>query len=306
VLKAAEAHEIASVDAAVATCSECASLVEDHRRIASLLGLAVPPAQPSGRAKQALFARIEATAHPSLATSPQLPATLTLPSSKGFLQPIPEGWSPAAPVGKSRRSRFRPNWSIIATPLATVPLMLALGIVGLWAMNTNAQLNDKNAQVQTLNMQVSQLNSQVTTLNSSLAQVDNFQRAGDAKTYDITGTDGASGQVIANPGTAEARILVQGMTERLTTYDVFVETNAGSLVPVGKVTVNNEGKGTTVLNLNQPFASYKSVHVRPAQNDGSYSASDTDVLSTPDMLSAEIEPNVGRSDDTDGSYSASS
>jgi hypothetical protein len=96
------------------------------------------------------------------------------------------------------------------------------------------------------------------------------------------------------------------MTERLTTYDVFVETNAGSLVPVGKVTVNNEGKGTTVLNLNQPFASYKSVHVRPAQNDGSYSASDTDVLSTPDMLSAEIEPNVGRSDDTDGSYSASS
>jgi hypothetical protein len=259
-------------------------------------------AAPSDAAKKSLFARIESTPRtaPALAAAPSLPTTLTLPSSKAFMQPIPEGWVPktSAPP-KSSRSRFRPSWGLIATPLATVPLVLALGIVGLWAMNTHAQLNDRTAQVQTLNEQVSFLNSQVTTLNSSIASVDKFIPADDAKRYDIDSTDSdAAGQVIANPGTDQAMLLVQGLENRSSTYEVLLESSAGTMVSAGDLPVNDEGKGMTVLSIDQPFSSYRAVHIRLKENDGSFSASDTELVTTPDTLFAEIDSNLGQSDDT--------
>ena len=40
-------------------------------------------------------------------------------------------------------------WKVYAAPLATLPLILALGLVGAWGFNNYSQLNDANGTIDT-------------------------------------------------------------------------------------------------------------------------------------------------------------
>ncbi|HEY8448181.1 MAG TPA: hypothetical protein VIL01_13835 [Thermomicrobiales bacterium] len=313
-LAAVETHERLLIEQHILFCASCARVVRQFRSSAALLGLTNPVATPSPKAKAALFARINeasrtqsqlrpATAYSDFTESMR---TLTLPASRPNPSPAP---SPAQPATR----RFSPSWlrlprpaweiGTFAAPLATVPLLLALGIVGLWAINTRVELNDRIAEVQQLSAQVDSLNSQVAALNESLESMDRFVAAADAKTYVMTpsaaaGSSGAYGQVIANPNTDQAMLMVWRLSGSNPRYDVVLETHQGTIEPAGELVVNAEGKGVTVLDLDRPFAMYRSVHVKPQLQDSTAGTSDT--ISRADALFAVIDPNLGSTDDTDG------
>jgi hypothetical protein len=311
VMAALEPDERRRIDRHRNRCQNCDGALAEVRETVSYLAFTAPQIAPPARAKTALIERIAHTRQTeALFPQPPLPApTLTIPSSRGALAPIPEGWEEAnlatrRPLaGKQDRARrFLPNWTLLATPLATVPLVLALGIVGVWAMNTQDRLSARSAEVASLNNQVDNLNDRVSTLSNTLADVDKFMVAADAVTYQMAASDGSStpkavGQVIANPGTDEAMLVVKGLSGHAT-YEVLLESNGGNMVSAGVVPVK-DGAGTTVLKLTQPFASYRSVHLKPKPESEVGPSSDSVLPSAPDALVGVIDPNLGNAGDTD-------
>jgi hypothetical protein len=313
VMAALEPDEQRRVDRHRNRCLNCEQVIVETREAVSLLAFSVPMIAPPARTKSSLMDRIAQTAQvetrfpqPALAAA----TTLTIPSSRGALAPIPEGWEEAnrsrplpVPNKPSRSGRFRPNWQLIATPLATVPLVLALGIVGVWAFNTQNRLSARSAEVNSLSAQVVTLSGQLDTVNKTLADVDGFMEAADAKRYDVlpsnASTSNAVGQVIANPGTDDAMLVVKGLSGGHAMYEVLVESNGGSLVPVGELPVSEDGAGKAVLELTQPFATYRSVHIKPKTDETSTTSTDSITVGEPDALYGVIDPNLGSTGDTD-------
>jgi hypothetical protein len=315
VMAALDPEEQRRIDRHRNRCLACDGLIAQTRETVCYLAFAAPIVTPPARAKSALMGRIaQERQAESLFRQPTLAAatapTVTIPSSRGALAPIPQGWAEGnrtrqqlLPAKTGRGGRFRPNWQLFATPLATVPLILALGIVGVWAMNTQNRLSASSAQVQSLNQEVASLNGRVSALNQTLREVDDFIVAADAKRYDMTASRGdaaskAVGQVIANPGTDEALVWVEGLDDRHSTYEILLESNGGSMVSAGELPVSEDGVGKMVLKLNQPFATYRSVHVKPKADDNSGGSSDSVPPSAPDALSGVIGENLGGAGDT--------
>jgi hypothetical protein len=311
VMAALEPDEHRDIDRHRNRCQDCDGVIAQVRETVSYLAFSVPQVAPPPRAKAALMARI---VQPSQAESlfPRAAVavpTPTLPSSRGALAPVPEGWEETNRARRrqlvgnpDRTRRFRPNWHLLATPLATVPLVLALGIVGVWAMNAQDRLSARSAEVTALNQQVDVLSDRVSTLSNTLADVDRFMVAANAVTYQMAATDGATtstavGQVIANPGTDEAMLVVKGLTGGHSTYEILLESNGGNMVSAGELPVK-DGAGATVLKLSQPFASYRSIHVKPKSDDNSSGSSDSVSTAAPDALVGAIDPNLGNAGDT--------
>lgn len=320
VLSAVDPSERAFVDAHRERCQSCASLIADLKAPIDLLGASVHQVAPPTRTKAALFDKIAATPQaqphvdapflqPPVAERPLTIPTLTIPSSRDAFAPDPGSWraggpDPMAPASARRSQRFRPNWQTIAAPLATVPLVLALGIVGFWAMNTQNRLSARSAEIQSLNSQVNTLSNRVETLNTVLADVDGFMQAPDAKRYDMTVASDhvdsdAVGMVIANPGTVEAIMVVKNLGARHSTYEIVLESADGLYTSVGEIPVTKDGDGKAVLQLDQPLANYTAVHVKPMMDYTGSGSTDLNLVAAPDALSGAISPNLGSIDDTD-------
>ncbi|HKG26433.1 MAG TPA: hypothetical protein VKB09_12355 [Thermomicrobiales bacterium] len=318
VMAALEPDEHRRIDRHRNRCVTCEQLIAETRETISYLAFSVSLVAPPARAKASLMDRIAQAAQveanfpqPALAAA-TTPAgrSLTIPSSRGLLAPIPEGWEEAnrsQPQLEPERSglsrRLRANWHLLATPLATVPLVLALGIVGVWAMNTQDRLSARSAEIQSLNLQVNTLSNRLDTVNDALADVDQFMVAQDAMRYDMApGTASSSkavGQVIANPGTDQAMLVVKGLSGSHAMYEVLLESSAGSLVSAGELPVSADGAGKAVLELSQPFSSYRSVHVKPKSDLTNQTVTDSNAVTVPDALYGVIDPNLGSSGDTD-------
>jgi hypothetical protein len=310
VMAALEPDERRRIDRHRNRCQRCDGALAEVRETVSYLAFTVPQVAPPLRAKTAVMARIAQASQTEylFPQAAEATPTLTIPSSRGAFAPIPEGWEEANLASRQslvekqdRTRRFLPNWNLLATPLATVPLVLALGIVGVWAMNTQNRLSARSAEVAALNNQVDSLNNRVSTLSNTLADVDKFMVAADAVTYQMAASDASSttkavGQVIANPGTDEAMLVVKGLSGH-STYEVLLESNGGNLVPAGVLPVK-DGAGKTVLKLAQPFASYRSVHVKPKLENEVGPTTDSLVPSAPDALVGIIDPNLGNTGDT--------
>jgi hypothetical protein len=312
-MAALEPDERRRIDRHRNRCQKCDGAIAEVRQTVSYLAFSVPPMTPPVRAKTALMERVaQASQTEYLFPQPPIPApTLTIPSSQDALAPIPPGWedanlaSPQSPAGKPDHGRrFLPSWHLLATPLATVPLVLALGIVGVWAMNTQNRLSARSAQVEALNLQVDHLKGRVATLDSTLADVDKFIEAADAIHYDMSASTNSSaskavGQVIANPGTDEAMLVVKGLGGGHATYEVLLESNGGNMISAGELPVTADGAGKAVLKLSQPFSSYRSIHIKPKLDNDVGPASDSVTPSAPDALVGVIDPNLGNTGDTD-------
>jgi len=317
VLSALEPGERQTLDRHRTSCLNCDRLIAELQAPVDLLGITVRQFEPPARAKMALFDKIAKTPQhdvrflqPSLtADIPTAAPTLTIPSSRDAFAPDPGSWRTAGPgpgpsSSASRSGRFRPNWQFLATPLATVPLVLALGIVGVWAMNTQNRLSARSAEVQSLNVQVDSLSDRVNVLNTKLGDVDGFIEAADAKTYDMTASNGqvnpdAVGMVIANPGTVDAVLVLKGLGARHTMYEIILESEDGLFTSAGEIPVTENGDGKSVLKLDQPFASYRAVHVKPMNDDNGAGSTDSVTFSAPDAFSGAIDPNLGNDGDTD-------
>lgn len=305
---ALDANERLALEHHCRRCPPCAFVLDQARQTATLLSFVVPPLRPPAHVKATLFSRIahssryEPAAEPA---APPVPAVSPLPAT-----PAPFRAAAGERTGNSGRRRLFPrlnrpwqifsdrtgfSWQAIATPLATVPLVLALAIVGGFAVTAQSRVSD-------LRQDLSAARGEADRLRATVDAMDGFVRSDDALVYRLPARGGSTdtvGKVVVNPGTTEAMLLVWGLPPATdgASYQVYLEGNGGKMVRAGQFHVDADGRGSTVLNLDQPFTDYESVHVQPTGRP--QLGQDAAAGSAVDTLAARIDPNVGELLDTD-------
>jgi hypothetical protein len=311
-LNALEPDEYTRIERHCRVCPPCAGLVAEARQTVAMLSLLARPVAPPLSAKVALFARVAQASEsgtsfrPSVGATPPIATTQTIPSSASAVAPVPAGWRPKhnrwlpAASLPGLRARIRPNWHLLATPLATVPLVLALGIVGIWGLTTQSRLNDRVSEVHRLSAQLHELDAEMAALSEGLNAFETAASADNVVTYDMSpqpgfGSSRAYGQVKADPGDDQAVLRVWSLRSDRWRYEVWLETSGGGMVRAGDLPVNNQGSGAAVVQLSEPFSSYKSVRVKAKPRD----TTTLNDVTPPDALFAAIDPNLGMAVDTD-------
>jgi hypothetical protein len=189
-------------------------------------------------------------------------------------------------------------WRIYAAPLATLPLLLALGLVAAWGFNNYSQLHDTKGEVAQRDLQIARLSSQLSNENNQ--GVANLMSSQSAKRYVLTpevtsGGEIAQGILYADSQSDQAALQVSGLPAG--TYSVVVQLQNGDMVPKTEFEVGTEGSATTLINLGSQVTDLTSVHIRPTTT-----VTETDVAaieSQPDALMTVIGPDI--SDDADTS-----
>lgn len=274
------------------TCPACAEQVASYQQVAALLALTVPMVAPPARAKASLMTRIAET--PQWSSTPATTVfngdldalrTPTLPSSMTFRP------QPASPVAKS------PWWQTYAAPLATLPLLFALGLVAAWGFNNYSQLHESQDALAQRELEIARLSSQLSNDNSQ--SVANLMVSPSAMRYTLSPqTDGAndpaSGTLIADSQTGQAALQVRGLPAG--TYAVIVQMQNGATAPTAEFVVGPQGTATTLIDLGTQVSALDSVHVRPTT-----SVTETDVAAITaqtDVLMASIGPDISTDSDT--------
>lgn len=289
-------------------CPPCAYLIERARQTATLLSFVATPARPAAYVKATLFTRIAHTTRDAPPTAPaiEMPPVATAVGA----QANPFRPSAGDKTGGSKERRFfdrlsrpwqflggqgRPHWQSIAVPLATVPLVMALAIVGGFAVTAQSRVTD-------LRQDLSRAVGEAERLQATVDTMDGFVRSDDALVYSLPSREDSTtksrGKVIVNPGTTEAMLLVWGLppSSAGASYQVYLERKGGAMDSAGQFHVDDEGRGGTVLALDQPFTAYEAVHVKPTSRE---QVGQGDASSGVDTLAARIDPNVGELLDTD-------
>jgi len=260
---------------------------------AAALALTVPSITPPVRARTALMARIAETPQYSVRASTvsanALPSlrTPSLPAASSPVAPIPSS-APAQPAW----------WRVYAAPLATLPLILALGLVAAWGFNNYTQLHDSRNELASRDLQIARLSSQLSTDNSQ--NVANLLVSPSSKRYTLVpqtagALESARGTLIADSQSGRAAVQVNGLPAG--TYTVVVQLQNGNLVPTAEFEVGPQGSATTLIDLGSQVGDLDSVHIRPTT-----SVTQTDVAAIEaqrDVLMTTIGPNI--SDDSDTS-----
>jgi hypothetical protein len=291
-----------SIDRHCNNCPLCASLVRDLQQTAMMLAYAVPQVGPPAAAKAALLSRLAQAASPAADAwffddSLDYLRTPTLPASTmELVTPAEITAMPPVSGGGSRRW-----WSTYAAPLATLPLLLALGIVGFWGISTRVQLNDQKDQVEVLNARVEFLNTKVGSLSNSLEEFDNFLSFRSAKEYAMVpeidnGNSDLHGTLLADPRSKQAMIQASGLKPELESYWVVVQLQDGTMRPVTELTVDDDGEATSVVQFDVQVSELKSVHIRPLSAEP---GTDVHILAMqPDSLYTTIGPDIFENSDT--------
>jgi hypothetical protein len=285
-----------------ANCHRCQALVDDLLGTAALLALSSPLAAPPALAKSALFDRIAHASRDLPSIEPIFQGSLaslttpTIPSSRGLSVPAPPDSTAQKP------SRRRSWFSLYAVPLATLPLLFALGFVGYWGITTRMELSDQTSTVDDLNARVQLLNSKVDALSAGFTGIDEYLNNGSVKEYAMldpapgAGDAQASGLLIANPKDDGAVLLAWGLDTTIDSYKITVQLSSGEVVAVSDLYTDNEGDAIQLLDLGVPMSQISSIHVKP---NLSGITNDSQVgTSTPDALYATISPGLGRELDT--------
>ncbi|MGH2531944.1 MAG: anti-sigma factor domain-containing protein [Thermomicrobiales bacterium] len=289
-------------------CFPCAHLLDQARQTATLLSFTAPPMRPPAHVKASLFVRIAQSTRDEPAPLPidTLPRVATIPA----VAAAPFRGSGGTEAGDTKGRRFAPrlnrSWPNFGTPrflsrqsvvvpLATVPLVLALAIVGGFAMTAQTRVSD-------LRQDLTRARGEAERLQATVDAMDGFVQSDDALVYNLpsreTGSSKGHGRVVVNLGTSEAMLLVWGLPPSSSgaSYQVYLERKGGKMVTAGQFHVDEDGRGGTVLALDQPFTAYEAVHVKPA---GRPQIDEADPASGIDTLAARIDPNVGELLDTD-------
>jgi hypothetical protein len=271
----------------LAACPPCRWIVSQARQTVSMLAFSSPAAAPPLHAKAALFSRIAQSSR----TPTELPSpTVTIPASNADSRTAPATESRWRLPLFGRPDASRPS-RLYLPLLATVPLVLALALVGGFAMTSQADVDDLQAQLLSVRQDLNDT-------QESLDTVDEFRARADTMVYELPGqegegSDGARGTVFANPGTNEAVLMVSGLEDepKDCRYEVWLEGPDGYVVRAAEFGVDSEGRSAVWLNLNQPFDDYTTLHIKRKN-------AETDLLSTQvpsgDALYAKIGPDVDR------------
>ncbi len=265
VLGALEADESSAVDAHVRTCPSCEVSLADAQRTASMLPFVVPMQKPPIDSKVALFARV-AHSQRAAATS-TLPLhgfdawrTPTLPSFAGAA-PAHAGSasSSSSAAGVSAAGGSRSGWLV---SVLSVPLLIALVVTGFWGLQLQNQLSSQNAQLTELQSELANFGSGTTSYPLSPG----FD-APQAEGQIVIGSDGRAGMLQVDVNSKDAA----------GAYELWVNQD-GKLVPAAEFTVDQDGKGQTRFELDQPFGEYESVHIRAKALNPNQAGSQSDTL----------------------------
>lgn len=259
---ALDAAEAAAVDAHVRVCPSCERELHDAQGVAGMLPFFVPMHVPSVSAKAALFSRVahvqKASAAVALPTSNiEAFRTPTLPGSSG-VDVVAAARSEASPRATvPRGSRF--GWLASAVSL---PLLVALIATGFWGLQMRDQISSQNAELTELQAQFTNFASGTTSYP--------LQPGFDAPMAEGTVVIGANQQ----DGLLQIDV---NSKDGPRSYELLVN-EGGKLVSAGEITVNDEGKGQTYFELDQPFLDYDSVHIRAKAVDAAAPSEPLDTL----------------------------
>jgi anti-sigma-K factor RskA len=232
-LDALTEEEREQVEAYLATHPEARTQLEEMSRAVSVLPRGVPPVDPEPRTKSALLARVAADQR-------------------------------ARSSVKSQPSQRVNRFQSLFRPLGFAVAILAL----IWIL--------------LLNLQVVGLNRQVTALHDALAaQSDSLNQIiqklpqgtpSDTITVSLKGTDvepQAQGQLIANPTSQSAVLVVTGLPplEPGKTYQVWLI--GGAPVSAGLLTVDANGQGVLIITSEEAIGSFNSLGISVEPEGGS-------------------------------------
>ncbi len=287
----AEPSQCVAIERHLAHCTRCSILVASYRNTVAALALAVPLVTPPVNARTAVISRIAGTPqsapHASSIFTGSLESlrTPTLPSSSATVPPLPtQSTNPSA------------WWRVYAAPLATLPLLLALGLVGAWGFNNYANLHDANDVIARQDLAIQNLDNQ---LELDEQQVVQLAFSPSAKRYTMTSdliSEGGKlwGTLIADPVSGQAALQVEGLDAGY--YSVLVQTQDGAMVQKAVFQVGSDGTASTAVDLGEQVTDFQSVHIR-ANN----LITETDVAvdgEIQDVLMAVIGPNINQNSGT--------
>lgn len=281
----------AAVERHLIRCTRCAAMISSFQQTVAVLALAAPLAQPPASARTALLARIGTPAGASI------PAPTLYGGSLDALRTPTIPASPPVSAASPATPQSQPSWwRVYAAPLATLPLLLALGLVAAWGLNNYSELNAKEDQLAARDMQIARLSSQLSNDNNEgVAEV---VTSTSSKRYQLeperTGSTTAEGLLIADPQTDKAILLVSGLTSGY--YAVVTQLQNGAIVSNGEFLVDDSGSAITPFNLGAQVSDVQSVHIRPTT-----SLTETDVVAldgSPDVLMTTLGPGAFDNSDT--------
>ncbi len=295
--------EASRVERHVSTCPRCARSLEQTLGIAAFLPFLSEPVAVPESALAGLLARIDRD-HSVPATTAPMPnlnpwtvdesaRSWTIPSSRDAYA---ESMATAPNLAAAARKR-RVNWDVWAAPLAAMPLVLALAIVGGWAMNTRSNLQDQKSALQAAKKENQDLTAQLLTFPPATSTAAANSIGFDLTSVNSSGARGALTQLSNNLGVS---VKVWNLPVGVKICEIELEAMNGSRVNAGKITIDSSGSGDGNYSLAQPLSAYRYVHVIPVSADA-VSANSTAVST--DLLMAQINANLG---DTGGTEANSS
>ncbi len=221
------------VEAYLAKHPEARAQVDEMRRAGSALPQSVSPVEPAPRTKAALMARIAADERARSSAQSQ-------PSRR-----------------VNRYESFFRSFSLAAAALAIVWVVVL------------------NVQVVRLRSEIAKLNSAFAAQSNSLNQI--IQKLPQTTpsttiTVSLKGTKvepNAQGQLIADPGSQSAVLVVTGLPplEPGKTYQVWLIANAP--VSAGLLTVDANGQGVLIITSQEAIGSFKSLGISVEPQGGS-------------------------------------
>ena len=297
----AQARE--SVAAHCKRCINCQSLIDELSSTATMLAFTARPVAPPPAAKAALFARIAQNAVPAEAhlawgeASPESFRTPSLPAAPVFPALSP---TTGEPPGKTAGSWSR--FVSYAAPLATIPLILALGFVGYWGVSTRMELNDKANTVNELNTSVQFLNSKVDALSVGMEDFEQYLNPDTSKHYAMLDPSPSSegsqayGLLLTNAASGNAVVMTWRLDPEIEVYEVVLELVDGRSIAVGDLFTDTDGDAMRQIEPGVSLSEVKSIHVRPKSTGFS---NDSDLnAEQPDALYAVIWPGLNGLQDT--------
>jgi hypothetical protein len=295
------------IDEHCADCPSCAAALRQARQTAVMLSFTVRPIAPPPIAKAELFARIAQQGQPATMSLSMFPSTQAARPNL----PLIAASAPAQAQSHQHAGRFhfpvparfrrgegdrpRSSWAAVTAPFAaTMPLVLALFVVGALAVRSHSQVSALQQDLATTRGKADRLQSTLDTIDSLVADVDSRvyflppQDANDQPGY---------GKVYTKPDASLAVLMVWGLqtTAPGSGYQVMLESRSGTMIPCGNLRVDRNGNGSVLLRFDQPFTTYESVRVMSAHKNPIAKGSWTNN----ELLSAPINPIVGQPGDTD-------
>jgi len=277
----------------VSWCPACARLLHETRKTVSYLPYLSPQSTPSASAMRSLFDRIAADQllNPAGITSELVPMAV---ASSFDLMDDPVGHVTASDMkpSKTPRSKRRFSWELVAAPLAAVPLVIALALVGGWAYHTQQRLEDQSAQAQVLKNENAKLVAQVSNIFSPQTTkyaLDSGESLANSE---------ATGKLVVNPSQTSATLYVWDLPQSTAGYEVLVYTSDGTKQNAGDFTVDQNGFARYDLTLSQPLTNFQSIHVQRLSVDESTA---NDAGNHSDVLWMDSDTNLGDQRDTEAS-----